>query len=105
MTVRDSAALEIDRAMRIGIDGFTFDAWAGGEDAMKLLDAMFDICERKKLNFELTITLDSSCIDSNSPSLRGYPGNGCEKTVRWLLDRHGDSPNLARRDGMVLIMG
>jgi hypothetical protein len=105
MTVRDSAALEIDRAMRIGIDGFTFDAWAGGEDAMKLLDAMFDICERKKLNFELTITLDSSCIDSNSPSLRGYPGNGWEKTVRWLLDRHGDSPNLARRDGKVLIMG
>lgn len=105
MTYRDSAALEINRAMRIGMDGFTFDAWAGGEGAMKLLDAMFDICERKKLKFELTITLDSSCIDSNSPSLRDYPGNGWEKTVRWLLDRHGDSPNLARRDGKVLIMG
>jgi hypothetical protein len=105
MKLRDSAELEIRRAMRIGLDGFTFDAWAGGEGAMELLDAMFDVCESEKLDFELTITLDSSCIDSNSPSLKRYPGNGWEKSIRWLLDRHGDSPNLARRDGKVMIMG
>lgn len=105
LTVREAADLEIRRAMRIGMDGFTFDAWAGGEGAMELLDVMFDICERKKLNFELTITLDTSCIDPNSPSLRDYQGNSWEKCVRWLLDRHGDSPNLARRDGKPMIMG
>lgn len=105
LSMREAAELEIRRAMRIGLDGFTFDAWAGGEGAMELLDVMFDICEKKKLPFELTITLDTSCIDSKSPSLARYEGNGWEKCVKWLLDKHGDSPNLARRDGKVLIMG
>jgi hypothetical protein len=105
LNLREAAELEIRRAMRIGLDGFTFDAWAGGEGAMKLLDVMFEICEENSYPFELTITLDSTCIDPNSPSLEKYEGNKWVKCVKWLLDKHGDSPNLARRDGKVLIMG
>jgi len=105
MSLKESAELEIRRAMRIGLDGFTFDAWAGGEGAMELLDVMFEICERERLPFELTITLDTSCIDWRSPSLQPYEGNSWEKCIKWLLDKHGNSPNLARRDGKVLIMG
>lgn len=105
LTLRESAELEIHRAMRIGLDGFTFDAWAGGAGARELLDVMFDICEKEKLPFELTITLDTSCLDTKDPELTAYEGNVWEKTIKWLLDKHGDSPNLARRDGKVLIMG
>ena len=105
LTLKQAAELEIRRAMRIGLDGFTFDAWVGGEGGMELLDAMFEICERDKLPFELTITLDTSSINPKSPSLVPYEGNSWEKSIKWLLDKHGDSPNLARRDGKVMIMG
>lgn len=105
LTLREAARLEIQRAMRIGLDGFTFDAWAGGAGAREQLGVMFDICEKENLPFELTITLDTSCLDPNDKDLAHYEGNVWEKTIRWLLDKHGDSPNLARRDGKVLIMG
>ena len=105
LSLREAARLEIQRAMRIGLDGFTFDAWAGGAGAREQLDVMFDICEKENLPFELTITLDTSCLDPNDKDLAHYEGNVWEKTIRWLLDKHGDSPNLARRDGKVLIMG
>jgi hypothetical protein len=102
---KEAADLEIRRAMRIGLDGFTFDAWAGGDKAMKLLDLMFEVCEENEYPFELTISLDSSCIKDNMEELKPYEGNKWVKSVKWLLDKHGDSPNLARRDGKVLIMG
>jgi hypothetical protein len=105
LSVRESAELEIRRAMRIGLDGFSFDAWAGGKHARDLLDVMFEICETEDLPFELTITLDTSCLNSTDPDLAVYSGNVWEKTIKWLLDKHGDSPKLARRDGKVLIMG
>jgi hypothetical protein len=105
LSVREAAELEIRRAMRIGLDGFTFDAWAGDKKARDLLDVMFDICETEKLPFELAITLDTSTMNSTDGDLVAYDGNVWEKTIKWLLDKHGDSPNLARRDGKVLIMG
>lgn len=105
LTNEEAVDLEIRRAMRIGMDGFTFDAWAGGDGAMDMLDLMFKVCEQKKYPFELTITLDTSCIDWRSPKLAPYEGNMWVKCVKWLLDRHGGSPNLARRDGKPLIFG
>jgi hypothetical protein len=105
LSYEESADLEIRRAMRIGLDGFTFDAWAGGSGAIKLLDTMFAICEAKKYPFELTISLDSSCIPDDLPELKPYTGNKWVRCVKWLLDKHGASPNLARRDGKPLIMG
>ena len=100
-----AAELEIRRAMRIGMDGFTFDAWAGGAGAMKLFDTMFEICEKKDYPFELTITPDCTCLNDQMPELKPYTGNLWVKCVKWLLDKHGKSPKLARRDGKVLILG
>jgi hypothetical protein len=101
---RESADLEIRRAMRIGLDGFTFDTWAGGENAMKLLDLMFKVCEEKDYPFELTVTLDTTCIGDDVH--KEYAGlDKWARVVKWLLDRHGKSPKLARRDGLPLVMG
>jgi hypothetical protein len=105
LSLEEAADLEIRRAMRIGLDGFTFDAWAGGSNAIILLDTMFAICEAKKYPFELTITLDSNCLPDDMPESKAYTGNGWVRTVKWLLDKHGKSPNLARRGGKPLIMG
>ena len=93
LTAEQSADLEIRRAMRIGIDGFAVDAWAGGDDARRTLDAMFKVAEAKKYPFELTVCLDPCC----GASLVG--------TVKELLEKHGKSPNLARRDGKPLVFG
>lgn len=105
LSLEEAADLEIRRAMRIGLDGFTFDAWAGHGGAIKLLDAMFAVCEKKQYPFALTITLDSSCIPDDMPELKGYTGNKWVRCVKWLLDKHGTSPNLARRHGKPVIMG
>lgn len=100
-----AADLELRRAMRIGIDGFTFDAWAGGQGARDLLDLMFRICEEKDYPFELTVTLDTTCLDVKDPGLKDYQGNQWVKTLKWLVDKHGKSPKLARRDGKLLVLG
>jgi len=100
-----AADLEIRRAMRIGVDGFTFDAWAGGQGARDLLDLMFKICEEKDYPFELTVTLDTTCLDIKDPGLKQYEGNQWVKTLKWLVDKHGKSPKLARRDGKLLVLG
>lgn len=99
-----AADLEIRRAMRIGIDGFTFDAWAGGSGALQLFEAMLKICEEKDYPFELTITPDATCL-GDLPEFKPYQGDGLRKTLRWLIDRHGKSPKLARRDGKLLLFG
>ncbi len=101
LKLEEAADLEIRRAMRIGLDGFSFDAWAGGDSAKKLFEAMMKVCEEKKYPFELTITLDASCLKQDKRGVRG----AYVREIKWLLDTFGDHPNLARRDGKVLIMG
>jgi hypothetical protein len=93
LTPEESADLEIRRAMRIGIDGFAIDAWAGGEGAMKVFDTLIRTAEAKQYPFEITICLDPAC------------GGDWIKTVRWLVDNYGDHPKLARRDGKPLVFG
>ena len=93
MTLEQSADLEMRRAMRIGIDGFAVDAWAGGDDARRTLDAMFKVAEAKDYPFELTVCLDPCC------------GGDLVGTVKELLQKHGTSPKLARRDGKPLVFG
>ena len=89
LTTKESVDLEIRRAMRIGIDGFTVDAWAGGDGCIAVMDMMFQVAEEKNYPFEITITLD----DKHS------------EAIKYLLEKHGKSPKLARRDGKPLIFG
>jgi len=93
LTPEQSADLEIRRAMRIGIDGFAVDAWAGDKDARRTLDALFKVAEDKNYPFELTVCLDPCC------------GADLVGTVKELLQKHGASPKLARRDGKPLFFG
>ncbi len=95
---RESADLELRRAMRIGVDGFAIDAWAGGEGAKSTLDALFFVAEEK--GYPITITI---AIDTTLQHDFGGPWGGGIDAVGYLLDVHGDSPNLARRDGKPLI--
>ena len=105
LSAEESADLEIRRALRIGIDGFAIDAWAGHQ-AKDVLAALFKVAEEKGHPFELTICLDPNC---HAPYARGEKAGGLLQgytdTIRYLLDRHGSSPNLARRDGKPLIFG
>ncbi|MEX0867213.1 MAG: endo-1,3-alpha-glucanase family glycosylhydrolase [Pirellulales bacterium] len=101
LTLKEAADLEIRRAMRIGVDGFTFDAWAGQEDAKELFVAMMEVCEENEYPFELTISPDANCLPKDAGGVRG----GYIQEIKWLLDNYGDHPNLARRDGKPLIMG
>lgn len=93
LTPEQSADLEIRRAMRIGIDGFAVDAWAGGGDARRTLDALFKVAEEKDYPFEVTICLDPMC------------GGDIVASVKELLEKHGQSPKLARRGGKPLVLG
>ena len=99
---KQSAELEIKRAMRIGIDGFAVDAWAGRDDAKRSLSALFAAAEALDAPFYLTICLDPNCHRPTEPDglLSAY-----EQSLRWLLEKHGDSPKLAKRDGKPLIFG
>ncbi|HAI12540.1 MAG TPA: hypothetical protein DCM28_12605 [Phycisphaerales bacterium] len=104
--LRQSAELEIKRAMRIGLDGFAIDAWASPELAKPLLDIFLTICKEKNLSFSVTVCLDPSChkvkTENYDDSAGGHIG-GMHDTVRMLLSKYGDHPNLARRDGKPLI--
>ncbi|MFA6293239.1 MAG: endo-1,3-alpha-glucanase family glycosylhydrolase [Victivallales bacterium] len=104
LTAEQSAELEIKRAMRGGIDGFAIDAWAGGEGAQRVLDQLFAAAERMKAPFKITICMDPSCLPKNEKE----PGNNIQAyadAIKYVLDRHGSSPNLARRNGKPLIFG
>jgi hypothetical protein len=87
LTAEQSADLEIRRAMRIGIDGFAVDAWAGGNDAIRSFETLIKVAAERNYPFEMTI-----CLDSTGPG-----------DVRSLLDKYGKNPKLARRDGKPLI--
>ena len=93
LSPEESADLEIRRALRIGIDGFAVDAWAGQDDARHTLDALFKVAEDKGYPFEVTVCIDPTC------------GGKIVDTVKYLLEKHGSSPKLARRDGKPLIFG
>ncbi len=93
LSAEESADLEIRRALRIGIDGFAIDAWAGDKDARRVLDVLFKVAEEKDYPFELTICIDPVC------------GGNIVDSVKELLAAHGQSPKLARRDGRPLIFG
>jgi len=93
LTAEESADLEIRRAMRIGIDGFAVDAWAGGDGAKQVFETLLRVAEQNDYPFELTVCIDPMC-----------EGDIVE-TVKYILDNYGDSPKLARRDGKPLIFG
>ncbi|HEY3325218.1 MAG TPA: endo-1,3-alpha-glucanase family glycosylhydrolase [Planctomycetota bacterium] len=93
LSAEESADLEIRRAMRIGIDGFAIDAWAGQATAKQTLDVLFKVAETKNYSFELTLCIDPMC------------GGNIVDSVKELLDKHGKSPKLARRDGKPLVFG
>lgn len=102
MPLLDVAKLEIRRAIRAGIDGFAFDAWAG-DRSPHTLDTYFQAAEELKADFGLTICFDPSC--HGAKWITGT--NMCEKFVtsaKWVL-RHIDSPNLARFHGKPLFFG
>ena len=92
LTAEQSADLEIRRAMRAGIDGFAFDVLPLPESqAFAYMDAMFKVAEEKDYPFEITWCLDAS---AKNPAV-----------VEYILQKHGKSPKLARRDGKYLLMG
>lgn len=89
LTLEESADLEIRRALRAGIDGFSIDAWAGGEGAKQFFDMLFTVAEKHNYPFEITICLDNENVTA----------------IKYMLEKHGNSPKLARRDGKPLIFG
>ena len=95
------ARLEIARAKRAGVDGFVFDAWAGGGPARDLLDVFFKVVEEDKADFALTICFDADCHRPNDKSKPTY--EKFAESARDLLAKHGDSPALARRNGKPLL--
>jgi hypothetical protein len=99
-----SAELDIKRAMRAGVDGFAIDAWAGGDEAKKTMDALFAAAEKNNLKFEVTICIDVSCLPGNKKE-SGNNIQAVADAVKYVLEHHGSSPNLARRNGKPLIFG
>ena len=95
VSLEESADLEIRRALRGGIDGFAIDAWAGGDGAKQVLDALFKVAEEKNYPFSITICLDPAIGDNNALAA----------AIKYVLDKHGTSPKLARRNGKPLIFG
>ncbi len=103
LSPEESAELEIRRAMRGGIDGFAIDAWAGGDGAKQVLGHLIRAAERMKVPFFLTICLDPACHPRGK--VPGDLRKQITDTVRYLVKEHGKSPNLARRNGKILIFG
>ena len=90
-SLEESMDIEIRRAMRMGLDGLAVDVLAGQQSALASIDALFKVAEEKKYPFQITFCLDN-------------PKQNVE-AVRHLMEKHGKSPNLARRDGKVLLLG
>jgi hypothetical protein len=99
LTLEANADLEIRRALRGGIDGFFVDAWAGGDNARKVFDALFQVAEAKDYPFEISICIDNSCLPGADPL------QATAAAIRDVLNKHGKSPKLARRDGKPLVAG
>lgn len=104
LSAEKSAEIDIKRAIRGGIDGFAIDAWAGGEGTKRTLNTLFKVAEEQDLPFKITICLDPSCL----PKDKDKPGNKIQPfadAIKYLLDQHGKSTKLPRRDGKPLIFG
>lgn len=95
LTSEENAELEIQRAMRAGIDGFAFDAWAGAS-SKKTFEVFIRTAEKMQVPFKLTICFDPSCHPRDKSTLDGFVD-----TAKFVL-QFRDSPNLARRAGKVL---
>ncbi len=93
LTPEESADLEIRRALRIGIDGFAIDAWAGADGAKEVFDTLIRTADAKDYPFEVTVCIDPAC------------GGNIVETVRWLVENYGDHPKLARRNGQPIVFG
>lgn len=87
----EAAALDIRRAIRAGIDGFSVDVLAGRERGVRTLQTLFAAAEKYDLPFEITFCLDNPY---RNPA-----------AIKLLLDQFGKSPKLARRDGKPLLFG
>lgn len=87
----EAAALDIRRAIRGGIDGFAVDVLAGRDTGLHTFDMLFEAAEKYDLPFKITFCLDAPY---RNPA-----------AIKHTIDRHGDSPKLARRDGKILFFG
>ncbi len=90
-TLDDAIDHEMRWAVRMGIDGFAIDVLAGRQTALDTLDAMFRVAEAKKYPIEITFCLDDPTLNLDA--------------VRYLITHHGQSPNLARRNGKIFFAG
>jgi hypothetical protein len=106
-TLDEAADLEIRRAMRIGVDGFAINAWASEQHAKDYLHALFRVAEKNNYPFEITLSLDPVVLPANRSVPNPYGGEYQAQVdaVQYLLKHHGNSPKLARRNGMPMIMG
>ncbi|MDO4575934.1 MAG: endo-1,3-alpha-glucanase family glycosylhydrolase [Planctomycetia bacterium] len=104
LTPEQSATLEIQRALRAGIDGFAVDAWAGGDGARQVFGNLIRAAEQLDVPFEITVCMDANCHPAD-PERPGDHIAAYSDTIRWILDNYGQSPKLARRNGKVLIFG
>ncbi len=89
-TYEEVADVEMRRAMRMGLDGFAFVVLSGQQTALDTMDAMFKVAEAKHYPFQITFCLANPAKDATA--------------VKYLLEKHGNSPNLPRRNGKPMLM-
>ena len=99
----ENSKMEIRRAIRAGIDGFAVDAWAG-DHSPEFMDSLFQAAEELGVDFGVTICFDNAC----------HGAKWITGTDRWerfvcsahrVLDKHINSPNMARFHGKPLFFG
>ena len=103
LSLEEGVGLDIERAVRAGFDGFALDAWAGNE-APLVLDKLFEYAEQHHPDFKITICMDPTCLVLEEDD-KGKPNRIATftKAIKYMLDKHGDSPVLAKRDGKPLV--
>ena len=76
VSLEESADLEIRRALRGGIDGFAIDAWAGGDGAKAVCDALFQVAEQKS-------TGAWAPSSTKCPTASGRRTTSCGRPASW----------------------
>lgn len=103
MTEKENLKLEIRRAIRAGFDGFAVDAWAG-DRSPEIMDLLFEAAEEMKVDFGITICFDKTCHGAKwIEGEQMWERFVC--SARRVLDKHKDSPNMARFNGKPLFFG